>query len=1274
MEVIGFTLGVLASVQQAITTAESLKLRYEAFRQNPRDIERLLTSYQSFAGDLHAMDKQFRGKLYSIPQPQRRIFERHFAGMVESFDSAREKLDEVSAKLSRGRLLRVLRAKAQSDVCDELLMELRRVEGSLFDINSFLATANVIESVKAEVLAAGDIDQFRPSFPILTASPDIVLDFDSIDDHGNPKNTEGRVKRLIFDDGDVTRVIALHGMGGVGKSSMLRGLALHMDLRRLFSDGIHLINLGMEATHTTAIRELLKIISEAGGNLTVRKLRTEKSLDVIMRGVVTWFHSRHCLFLVDDLWPANHLGSAFLAQLTTLVSNGSQSRIIVSTRDLEIASQGHVISLRPHETLSGISRAIMLRYAKMSEGDFVDDRTKSNVTELLRMCGGLPVSLAIVGKGVRMLSISFGGQNHLAVDKYLRTLRACRADLTSRGVDGYSNLAMTFSASLTLLEERRLTMPVPTWKSFAEMHKALCVLKKQCSAPVSMLCVLWKLDNEHYAAFIARELARMGLAEMSVERVDKEYHEALKLHDVIHDFCVSQAQPSIHVFHDEILRAYSASSKLPYQTEDLMQWWIPALKPDYYIHTNLCRHLRLAERCSELVALLSRPEWLQRQLEVSQSTEVEDDFVEGVLALCGMPAEERFVTESDLNLVAETMKLSWAFLQENPSELCFQLCSRLKSKATSSAFIRDYLKRVEETAVVPWLKPRDAYLANPGGPLQKIVAFDDKLSCLCVSHDDTTGFCGSEQGTIYAIKLIGNFEIVSKWTAHSAVVTGISISQDDQTLVSSSWDSTVKIWNISAATNVATFSLHGGDVNAVEIALDNETVLSASADDTVKVWKMTNVEKEFISFRQHYACVFCVLCAKNGQHAFSGGADDEVLMWSIVEDGQICRRFSGHKQWVRCLALSFDGSTLASGSGSTIRIWDLGADREGPVKVLEACGGTLRDISFSTDSNLLVSGYSDNAVRVWDVDSGTQVGGDLVSHSDTVMGVRLTTTGQRAISAAWDGTLRLWNLKDIHTCQPHRNAHVMEVTCLSLSQDGQHAASGSADGTIKIWEVATGRETGEEYSEVGRKGITGIEMTSDGEKLVFTSLDGSLRIIDRHTAKEIAVLVGHERGISCLAMSENEKQVYTGSNDRTIRMWDLIQTDANPDILTGHTHWIRRLFVSKDRDRLISVSCAEIRVWNIKRRECVRFLNREDAHTMSERDIYEAVGEDCRVGKNLDVPLHGRRVLWRESGVELVLGTLEADVADWCFSPRLSTVCIGLASGQVAFFKLRTKT
>ena len=73
----------------------------------------------------------------------------------------------------------------------------------------------------------------------------------------------------------------------------------------------------------------------------------------------------------------------------------------------------------------------------------------------------------------------------------------------------------------------------------------------------------------------------------------------------------------------------------------------------------------------------------------------------------------------------------------------------------------------------------------------------------------------------------------------------------------------------------------------------------------------------------------------------------------------------------------------------------------------------------------------------------------------------------------------------------------------------------------------------------------------DGSRIVTASRDKTARIWDAASAKEIAVLRGHEGAVNSAAFSPDGSRIVTASEDKTARIWDAA-SGKEIAVLRGH--------------------------------------------------------------------------------------------------------------------------
>ena len=172
------------------------------------------------------------------------------------------------------------------------------------------------------------------------------------------------------------------------------------------------------------------------------------------------------------------------------------------------------------------------------------------------------------------------------------------------------------------------------------------------------------------------------------------------------------------------------------------------------------------------------------------------------------------------------------------------------------------------------------------------------------------------------------------------------------------------------------------------IAAHGDTLVSGSYDCTVRVWKISTGETVH-RLQGHTQKVYSVVLDHERNRCISGSMDNLVKVWSL-ETGFVLYNLEGHSSLVGLLDLQQD-CLVSAAADSTLRVWE---PETGFCKsVLKAHTGAIT--CFQHDGQKVISG-SDRTLKMWNVQDGKFVR-DLLTDLSGVWQVKFD--GRRCVAA-----------------------------------------------------------------------------------------------------------------------------------------------------------------------------------------------------------------------------------------------------------------------------------
>jgi len=231
---------------------------------------------------------------------------------------------------------------------------------------------------------------------------------------------------------------------------------------------------------------------------------------------------------------------------------------------------------------------------------------------------------------------------------------------------------------------------------------------------------------------------------------------------------------------------------------------------------------------------------------------------------------------------------------------------------------------------------------------------------------------------------------------------------------------------------------------------------------------------------------------------------------------------------------------------------------------------------FNRDGSLLVSSSADTTIKLWDFgkdNDGTFTAvKTLVGHDNTVSCVTFDMAGEVLFSCSRDKTIKMWEVESGHCKKTFTGGHTDWIRVVQLSPDQTLMASAGMDQTICIWDLKTGNclTTLRDHDHVIET-IAWSNAPAD-RNIIDYILDED----DQKTAK------GYMKALEQAGKADRGGMfLCSGSRDRTMRLW-LVQDGVCVKTIRGHDNWIRDVLFHPSGKYILSCSDDRtVRVWDL---------------------------------------------------------------------------------------------
>ncbi|OMJ87466.1 hypothetical protein SteCoe_10797 [Stentor coeruleus] len=539
------------------------------------------------------------------------------------------------------------------------------------------------------------------------------------------------------------------------------------------------------------------------------------------------------------------------------------------------------------------------------------------------------------------------------------------------------------------------------------------------------------------------------------------------------------------------------------------------------------------------------------------------------------------------------------------------------------------------------------------------LAFGHKKYCLASASDD-----GKLKFWNDAVK---NNHPNQEIEAHESGIKCLAISSKDTYLATGSSDMTAKVWNIKDFTQKIIVE-DTSDICAVIFSIDEANIIIGTTEAKIVVWNIEH-KKMLYQLNGHENEIKSFSIANNEMgNLLASSSEYEIKIWNL-DKIKLQFSFNDYENQFSNVSFCPKGKYLATGSiiKSQITIWNV--EDSGIEAIIEDHSESIDMVIFSPDGKYLL-GIDYNEMILQTIYCKERK--ILVSCTKKINSLCLDSTKDILATASEDMTINIKKFSDTDNTESATfkfNRPVKAICFANTFEMKDSLAYGLGDGSVFIKNLSNPPSSNSDklIKNFGSP-IYALAFSWDDTMLAITYNQSNniiINFIRENTQKELS---GHLEVVTCLAFTYDSKFLLSGSNDKSIIMWDISKFNIHIKF-KEHTDWVNSLAVSRSGIGASGSSDQKIIIWNLNhfRKEFIFYGHTGKITTVNftECSKYLASGAFDKtihiwniVEKRLEFIVHGHSdnvvsVLFTHDGSKFISGSDDKTVRIWDFNQNV---------------------
>jgi WD40 repeat protein len=285
------------------------------------------------------------------------------------------------------------------------------------------------------------------------------------------------------------------------------------------------------------------------------------------------------------------------------------------------------------------------------------------------------------------------------------------------------------------------------------------------------------------------------------------------------------------------------------------------------------------------------------------------------------------------------------------------------------------------------------------------------------------------------------------------------------------------------------------------------------------------------------------------------------------------------------IVFSRDGKVLSRAVDRKFYSWDAATGR--PLRHFSVGVMNADAFDLSADGKIAATAWW-TSLTLWDATIGKPIRTIERQKDEGLQGLALSPDGKLVASASQRNKARMIFLWEVKTGKELLTLPVTGSCCFGFSPDGKSLVSADAE-FLRFWEVATGQDRKLAMHE---KGLTCLAFSDDGQLLALGGAPGTIWFWEAARPTEVRKLQGDQGWTHSLALSPTG-QVLASAGERGLRLLDVATGKELPP-LQNRPESASSVAFSPD-GKILAAAAPVIRLWDLTTR---KELHPREAHQL----------------------------------------------------------------------------